>query len=95
MFYGKLEKKLKLNIEEIYLSSVLFNGFSKFLDWPTKLPWILPPSPDQDSKSPVESSDLTLQNSKQTFIGLFCVLGNLEYFIFFLVHPRTLSIRKE
>ena len=33
--------------------------------------------------NPVESSDLPPQNLKQTFIGLFCVLGHLEHFIFF------------
>ena len=32
----------------------------------------------------VWSSDLPLQNSKKIFIGLFCVLGNLERFLFFL-----------
>ena len=32
----------------------------------------------------VWSSDLPLQNSKKIFIGLFCVLGNLEHFLFFL-----------
>ena len=32
----------------------------------------------------VWSSDLPLLNSKKNFIGLFCVLGNLEHFLFFL-----------
>ena len=32
----------------------------------------------------VWSSDLPLQNSKKNFIGLFCILGNLEHFLFFL-----------
>ena len=27
----------------------------------------------------------TLQNSKKIFIGLFCVLGNLEHFLFFFI----------
>ena len=35
----------------------------------------------------VWSLDLPLQNSKKIFIGLFCVLGNLEHLLF-LLYPQ-------